>query len=223
MAESGTGPRIPLSRERVLVAAVELADRDGIDGLSMRRLAQQLGVEAMTLYHHVANKDQLIEGMVAHGDGGDRPSPGRWSLEAGPATHGHLRAPVLDRHGWASALMMASGLTPERLAYMESILGCLRAGGFSPYETAPRVSRPRVPHRRLLAVDDRAEPARRTGRARRRTCWPQVPAEQFPAFVEHIGEHLREPRDTDVGAFEYGLELLLDGFERMLEGRTRTA
>ena len=109
---------------------------------------------------------------------------------------------VLDRHGWASALMMSSGLTPERLAYMESILGCLRAGGFSPYEThlayhalechivgfSLWVTGLNLPQDLNALVAD---------------VLAQVPAEQFPAFVEHLGEHIREPRDTDVGAFEY--------------------
>jgi AcrR family transcriptional regulator len=222
MAESRSSPRIPLSRQRVLVAAVELADRDGLDGLSMRRLAQQLGVEAMTLYYHVANKDQLIEGMVAvvtaeidlpPADGAWKPALRRTAISA------HQ---VLDRHGWASARMMSAGLTPERLAYMESILGCLRAGGFSPYEThlayhalechiigfSLWVTGLNLPQDLNALVAD---------------VLAQVPAERFPAFVEHLGEHIRESRDTDVGAFEFGLELLLDGFERMLDGRSRTA
>jgi AcrR family transcriptional regulator len=207
-------PRVPLSRDRVLVAAVELADREGIEALSMRRLAQQLGVEAMTLYYHVANKEQLVAGMVAlamaeielpPADGDWRPALRRTAVSA----HG-----VLIRHGWAGARMMTGGLTPERLNYMESILGCLRAGGFSPYQThlayhaleshivgfALWLEGMNLPDDvAALAADVLAE----------------VPADAFPAFVEHIHVHLREPRDTDVGAFEFGLDLLLDGFERM--------
>ena len=222
MADSGPSPRTPLSRERVLLAAVELADREGIEGLSMRRLAQQLGVEAMTLYYHVANKEQLIEGMVAlvmgeidlpSADGSWKPALRRTAISA----HG-----VLERHGWASARMMSGGLTPERLAYMESILGCLRAGGFTPYQThlAYHALECHIVGFSLwltgmnLPEDMQALAAE---------VLAQVPAEEFPAFVEHIGEHMRESHDTDVGAFEFGLELLLDGFERMLDGRSGTA
>ena len=222
MTETAPSTRIPLSRERVLVAAVELADRDGIEGLSMRRLAQQLGVEAMTLYYHVANKEQLIEGMVAMvmGEIDLPPADGAWKAALRRTAISAHR--VLDGHGWASSRMMSGGLTPERLAYMESILGCLRAGGFSPYQT-------HLAYHALechivgfsLWITGMNLPEDMDALAAE--VLAQVPAEQFPAFVEHIGEHVRERRDTDVGAFDFGLELLLDGFERMLDGRTRTA
>jgi AcrR family transcriptional regulator len=206
--------RVPLSRDRVLAAAVELADGEGIDALSMRRLAQRLGVEAMTLYYHVANKDQLVEGMVAIVMG---------EIEL-PSTHVPWKPALrrtaisaheaLVRHRWAAARMMSGGLTAERLRYMESILACLRAGGFSPYQThlAYHALESHIVGFSLwLAGMDL--PQDLSGLAA--DVLSVVPADEFPAFVEHIGEHLREPREGDVGAFEFGLDLLLDGFERM--------
>lgn len=206
--------RSPLSRTRVLAAAVELADGEGIESLSMRRLAQRLGVEAMTLYYHVENKERLVEGMVAivmseielpSIDVPWKPALRRTALSAHQA---------LLRHRWAAARMMSGGLTAERLMYMESVLACLRAGGFSSYQThlAYHALESHIVGFSLwLAGMDLPEDL--SGLAA--DVLSTVPADEFPAFVEHIGEHLREPREDDVGAFEFGLDLLLDGFERM--------
>ncbi len=209
--------RSPLSRDRVLAAAVELADGEGIESLSMRRLAQRLGVEAMTLYYHVENKERLVEGMVASVMGEiELPSPDApWK----PA----LRRTALSahqallRHRWAAARMTSGGLTAERLMYMESVLACLRAGGFSPYQThlAYHALESHIVGFSLwLAGMDLPEDL--SGLAA--DVLSTVPADEFPAFVEHIGEHLRESREGDVSAFEFGLDLLLDGFERMRRG-----
>ena len=206
--------RIPLSRDRVLDAALSVADREGIDAMSMRRLAQELGVEAMTIYYHVPNKEQIVEGIVARvmgeielpkPDGAWKPALRRMALSA---------RDTLVRHPWATARMMSGGLTSERLRYMESILGCFRAGGFTAYQT----------HLAYHAIESHIVGF---------TLWlagmnlpddlstlatdvlHQVSADEYPAFVEHIGEHLRKARETDVGAFEFGLELILDGLERI--------
>jgi AcrR family transcriptional regulator len=206
--------RVPLSRDRVLDAALSIADRDGIEALTMRRLAQQLGVEAMTIYYHVPNKEQIIDGIVARVLGEiELPEPGEpWK----PAIRRMALSArdTLGRHPWATARMMSGGLTAERLRYMESILGCFRAGGFTSYQT----------HLAYHAIESHIVGF---------TLWlagmnlpddlsalvadvlQEVPADEYPAFVEHLGEHLREARDTDVGTFEFGLDLILDGLERM--------
>jgi len=98
-------PRVPLTRERVLQAAVALADRDGVASLSMRKLARELGVEAMSLYHHVASKHALLDGMVDHVFGEiDLPAGERGWKEAMRQRAVSARA-VLRRHPWAIALM----------------------------------------------------------------------------------------------------------------------
>src|ERR1700712_2972792 len=125
-------PRLPLSRDRVLRAAVALVDAAGIDSLNMRGLAQELGVVPMALYKHVANKEQLLDGMVDVVVG-----------EIDPPVHGsdwkrNVRQRILSarrallRHPWASAVIESRATpTPVVLAYLDSVIGMFRAGGFS--------------------------------------------------------------------------------------------
>jgi AcrR family transcriptional regulator len=120
-----------LSRDRILREAVALADREGLDALSMRRLARELGAGAMTLYHYVANKDEVLEGMVDIVFGEIRlPTGDDWK------TAMRLRCAsardVLVRHSWAISLM--ESLTdpgPANLRHREAVTACLRRGGFS--------------------------------------------------------------------------------------------
>jgi AcrR family transcriptional regulator len=206
-----------MSRDLVLSTALRVADEEGIDGLTMRRLAQELGVEAMTLYYYVANKDEILSGIVdlVHAEI-ELPGPGDpWKPALRrTATSAHE---VMLRHGWASAYWLRTGLTPEHLRYMEAILGCLRAGGFTPYQThlAYHALESHIVGFTLWLAgmalpDDLTDLANEVLR--------EVPADEYPAFVEHIHEHLRPPRRTDVGAFAFALDLLLDGFERMRAG-----
>jgi AcrR family transcriptional regulator len=203
-----------MSRELVLSAALRLADDEGYDALTMRRLAQELGVEAMTLYYYVANKDEILTGIVdlVHAEI-ELPSPGDpWKPAIRrTAISAHE---VMLRHGWASAQWLKVGLTPSRLAYMEAILACLRAGGFTSYQThlAYHALESHIVGFTLWLAgmalpDDLTDLASQV--------LSEVPADEYPAFVEHLHEHLRPPRPTDVGAFEFALDLLLDGFERM--------
>src|SRR3954471_20858958 len=116
-------PRLPLSRDRILQAALELVDEHGIDALTMRRLGQELGFEAMSLYNHVANKDDVIDGMLDLVlDEGDLPAAGGdWEAsirESAVSVHASLR-----RHPWAAAEVMAPGrIRPRRLLYMDALL-----------------------------------------------------------------------------------------------------
>src|SRR4051794_33395842 len=125
-----------LSREGILAAALELADREGLGALSMRRLGQALGVEAMSLYNHVANKVEVLDGLVELVLAEvELPSPGReWDAELRRATismHDALR-----RHPWSCALVMAparwAGALQARARYIEALLATLREGGFTP-------------------------------------------------------------------------------------------
>src|SRR5215211_2867486 len=127
-----TEPRLPLSRDRIMRAAIELADEHGIDAVTMRRLGQELGFEAMSLYNHVANKDDLLDGILdlvlAESE---LPSPtGDWDTAvhaSAVSVHDALR-----RHPWSCALLMSPGhIRPSRLRYMDSLLGRLREAGFS--------------------------------------------------------------------------------------------
>src|ERR1043166_590612 len=128
--------RLPLSRDRILQAALELVDAQGLAALTMRKLGQQLGFEAMSLYNYVANKEDVIDGMLelvlAESD---LPRTAEdWARavrESAVSVHASLR-----RHRWAARELLAYGrVRPARLQYMESLLGQLREGGL-PAEAA---------------------------------------------------------------------------------------
>jgi len=124
--------KTPLSRERVLGCALAMADEDGLDGLSMRKLADRLGVKAMSLYNHVANKDEIIDGLVemvvAEMGLPDSSQPWRQAMEE-RAVRAH---DVLMRHPWAThGFMSRVNAGPAMLAYVNATLGCLHEAGFS--------------------------------------------------------------------------------------------
>jgi uncharacterized protein YndB with AHSA1/START domain len=207
--------RAPLSRERVLRTAVDFADAGGIGSLSMRRLAKELGVEAMSLYHHVANKSDLLDAIV------DLvvaeiwvPSPGDEWRSAMRRRAGSARD-VFTRHPWALGLIEASTVPSlDRLRYSESILACLRAAGFSTalsahaFSTLDSYIYGFVLQERSLAFespDGMVEAGEELLR--------NLPEDEFPSLRETIMEFTR----TGAGfadEFEFGLELILDGFER---------
>src|SRR3954469_17856545 len=124
-------PRLPLSRERILQAALALADAGGIESLTMRRLGEALGFEAMSLYNHVANKDDLLDGILdlvlAESDPPD-PEGGIAAIRSSSlAAH-----EALKRHPWAAGLLMPpTRIRPARLEFMNALLGALRNAGFS--------------------------------------------------------------------------------------------
>ena len=149
--EPPAGQRIPLSRERVLAAAVELADSGGVAALTMRKLAQRLGVEAMSLYHHVANKSALLDGLVdtvfaeielpgATAEAGtSEPSALDW--KDAMRRRALSARDVLGRHPWATALM-ESRTSPgaATLRHHDAVLGILRRAGFPVAATAAACS-----------------------------------------------------------------------------------
>ena len=130
--QESPAPRTPLSRERILRAAIDLADQGGIEALSMRKLGQELGVEAMSLYNHVANKDDLLAGIVELVLGEIEAPSGKadWKTEIRrTAISSHE---VFLRHRWACSLMMrGTTVSPARMQWMESLLRTLREAGFS--------------------------------------------------------------------------------------------
>ena len=132
LGDTGTTRRAQLTRQRVVEAAVELADRDGIESISMRRLAQELGVEAMSLYTHVRNKDDLLDGMAdaviseipLSADGAGWKSSLRQTALAARG--------VMLRHPWAPRTVETRPAPgPAALGYVNAVLGILREGGFT--------------------------------------------------------------------------------------------
>jgi AcrR family transcriptional regulator len=212
-----TPERPPLSRERILAAAIAIADADGLEALSMRRLGGALGVEAMSLYHHVANKDALLDGItdLALSDV-ELPGPGG-DWRAGVRTIARSTHEALMRHPWAAALMLSRTI-PSRFRYMEALLGNLRSGGLSAAQTdhAYHALDSYIAGFTLwqvgLAIDEGSLPD--LAQAFLATLDPAV----NPFLVEHIHEHLRERDPADEGSFAFGLELILDGLERVRSG-----
>jgi AcrR family transcriptional regulator len=215
-----TETRPPLSRERVLRAAIGLADADGIDSLSMRRLGQALGVEAMSLYNHVRNKDEILDGIVDMVVSEfELPSPGgEWkSSLRRTAMSAHQ---VLVKHPWAASLMLSPArMSAARLRYMETILRSLRDGGFSPEMThhAYHALDSHISGFTLWAVHFQFTPEEADELAS--SFLGSLAPDEYPYLIEHAGVHMRmdaaPPKPNDEGEFGFGLDLILDGLERL--------
>jgi AcrR family transcriptional regulator len=210
--------KAPLSRQRVLDAAVALADRDGVGALSMRRLAQELGVEAMSLYHHVAGKDAILDGIVdvvfgeielPSGDGGWKAAMRRRAISARAA---------LRRHPWATALMESRTTPgPANLRHHDAVLGVLRNAGFSVELAAHAYSlldayiygfalqESSLP---FQTPEDTAEVAS--------SIMAGFPADAFPHLTEIAVEHVLQPGYDYGNEYQFGIDLILDGLERAL-------
>jgi AcrR family transcriptional regulator len=210
-------PRLPLSRERVLDAAIGLADRAGIGSLTMRKLAQELGVEAMTLYYYVARKDDILGGIVdlVVTDFAVPVAGGEWRAElrrAAISAHD-----VLLRHPWAASLILSGPpVSGARLRHMDGILGTLRGAGFSAEMTdhAYHAMDSHIMGFTLWEVGITAGMARQPGSIA--TFLETLDVAAFPHLAEHVDQHLKEREPDDEGDFAFGLDLILDGLERIL-------
>jgi len=207
--------RRPLSRDRVLRAAIRLADEGGLEAVSMRKLGQSLRVEAMSLYKHVANKDDILDGIadlvmgdfeVPSGDVDWKTAIRRGAISA------HQ---VLLRHPWASSLIESRlNAGPARLRYLDAVIGVLSAAGF----TMPLVMRA------IMALDSYAY-----GFVLQELAWPfdvENAPEVAATFAQGLpaGEYLHLVAIAEMAAtaphgvpvdFEFGLDLILDGLERL--------
>ncbi len=211
--------RVPLSRDRVLRAAVALADEVGIESLNMRRLAQVLGVVPMALYKHVANKDQLLDGMVDVIVG-----------EINPPVHGAdwksaVRQRILSarrtllRHPWAARVIESRPTpTPAVLEYMDSVIGMFRTGGFSIDLTH------HVMHAlgsRMLGFTQELFDNTPSADPQMQAVMLNELAGKYPYVAEIAGAATHDKKSVvgsgcdDQFEFEFGLDLLLDGFERL--------
>ena len=203
-----------MSRERVLRAAVDFADRNGIDSLSMRKLARELGVEAMTLYYYVANKNDLLEGMADLVAGEIELPPSGLDWKTATRQRAMSAREVLARHQWAGPLWMRVMVGPARMRYMDSALGVYRRAGLSPESTelafhavenhivGYTVQEANFP----LEADDLAVAAQEF--------LDTLPKEEFPHLAEHVVQHMTH-ESIGGGDFEFGLDLLLDGIDRI--------
>lgn len=215
MGKKGKSKR-SLSREKVLAAAVALADREGIEALSMRKLGREVGVEAMSLYNHVKNKDDLLDGIVEQ-VATELETPtmgGDWKLAMRRrAIKAHE---VLMRHPWATMLIVSrANVGPAMLAYVDGTLGCLRAAGFSwamsDYVwnaidgyvygfTLQRLSFPFEPEEYPIVAEQYL---------------PMLPEAEYP-YLYGMTKQVIERKHDGIQKLELALDVLLDGFEKKL-------
>ena len=215
MSRPKTRPRSPLTKDRVLKAAIRLADKGGIDSLSMRKLGQELGVEAMSLYNHVKNKDEVLDGIVeAVVREVELPS-------ADPDWKAALRQNAISahealmRHPWAASLWWRRAEGPDRMRGAEFMLRTLREAGFSEELTyhAYHVLVAHILGFSLQAISFPIE-SKEELQELAADFLQSFPVDEYPYLAEHIRQHV-DPGDSDRGAFAFGLDLILDGLERM--------
>ncbi len=220
---SSAGSRAPLSRERVLRAAVELADRDGLESLTMRRLAEELGAGAMSLYHHVPNKEKLLAGMIDLVFAEIEVPADEPDWRAAMRRRAHSTRAALNRHRWAVGRMEGAheGLSNARVH--DAVLGCLRRAGFSLEDTvrAMSVQDAYIYGFALQEKDVPFETAEEAAEVAASQAWDdEALARRFPYLAEVVAGHVAKVGFDFAQAFEDGLDLILDALE---ERRLRNA
>ncbi len=211
--------RTRLSRERVLRAAMTLADESGIEALSMRKLAESLGVKAMSLYNHVENKADVLDGIV----------DAAWGEIVVPSGEDDWKTAIREiaisahqtmlRHPWASGLRTPQKPGPARLRYGEALLGCFRNAGFSKDLTyhAYHIIESYILGYTLQVLNYQAVDPEQFAGIAASFLRGEFLAE-YPHFTEHVQQHMEpEPGQDDVSAYELGVDLILDGLERLRE------
>jgi AcrR family transcriptional regulator len=214
--DPGAEPRVRLSRDRVLRAAVALADDGGIESLSMRKLGGELGVEAMSLYNHVANKEDLLNGMIdAVFSEIDLPS-GEVDWKTAMRERAISAREVLSRHPWATALMDSRSTPgPATLRHHDTVIGTLRQAGFS-IELAAHAFSALDSYTYGFALQEAALPFDTPEETAElaEMIMAQFPAGEYPHLAELTVGHVLQPGYDYGNEFEFGLGLILDGLER---------
>lgn len=215
-----TAARPGLSRDRVLRAALDLADREGIEAVTMRRLGEELGAGAMSLYHHVPNKDALLDAMVdVVFSEVDLPSADDWRDAMRRRALSTRQA--LRRHRWAVGLMEATREPgPADLRLHDAVLGCLRRAGFS-VPLAVQAYSVQDAYIYGFALQERDMPQQRQDfavmadqRVREAEQRMQDVARLFPYLAEVVGGYVATQGYSVDEAFAFGLDVILDGLER---------
>jgi|SRR5580693_2669777 AcrR family transcriptional regulator len=208
--------RTPLTRDRVLRAAVTFADEGGIGSLSMRKLGEVLGVEAMSLYNHVANKDELLDAMVdlVFGEIDLPPAGAPWRTAMRQRAVSARQA--LARHRWAIALMESrTSPGPATLRHHDAVIGSLRDAGFS-VELAAHAFSLLDSYTYGFALQEATLPfdtAEQTAELAE-MIMAQFPAGLYPHLAELTVTHVLQPGYDYGNEYDFGLDLILDGLER---------
>jgi AcrR family transcriptional regulator len=207
--------RAPWGREQVLQAAIVLADRGGLDSLSMRKLSQELGGAPMSLYNHVADKEDLLDGMIDTLFSGIELSADEPDWKAAMRRRALSVRTVVNRHPWAIGQMGRRTPGPATLRHHDAVIGCLDDAGFS---------RPLVAHaisaldgyiygfalqERNLAFGTPEETAELA-----KVFLQQFPSQEYPRLAAFTVEHVLQPGYDYGQEYEFGLDLILDGLER---------
>ncbi|MBW9210175.1 TetR/AcrR family transcriptional regulator [Mumia sp. zg.B21] len=208
-----------MNRERALSAALAVADSEGIEAVTMRRLARELGIEAASLYHHVHGKEEILDGLVeAISSKIELPQPtADWRRSIRQRAH-QTRA-TLREHPWAVS-MMASRTSPgpATLRVLETGIRCFREGGFSVVLAAHAISTVDsyvhgfVLEEVNLPFHDESQLAAMTG-----AIMEEFPASEFPYLFELTREHVLQPGYDYGKEFDSGLEIVLDGIAASLQ------
>lgn len=216
MSQQTNKRRIRLSRDRVLQAAVALADEAGLDGFSMRGLAQELGVVPMALYRHVANRDELLDGMVDIVFGEmDSPSAGE-DWRSAMRRRALSARETLKRHSWAIGLMESRHPGPANLRHHNATMGRLREAGFS-FELAIHAYSVQDAYIYGFALQEQDlgfETPRSAGEAAQRRA-ERIGALDDHPYLAEVVRTLPESGYDSVLEFEWGLDLILDGLDRL--------
>lgn len=206
----------PLSKDKVLKCAMDMADDAGLEGISMRKLADRLGVKAMSLYNHVANKDEIIDGLVeaviAQMGLPDTTANWKWVMkQRGVSAH-----QVLMRHPWATMPIVSrvnSG--PNMLAYVNATLGCLHHGGFTLAESdhAWNAMDNYIYGFTLHSINFPFEEGAYGEVAK--AYLPAIPQSELP-FLFALTQEIAQERHSGINDFEFGFDFILDGLEQRL-------
>lgn len=208
--------RSRLSRERVLRAAIAHADAGGLEALTMRTLAEELGVAPMALYRHIANKDDLVDAMVdvVFSEIDLPASSAGWKIAM--RQRAISAREVLSRHRWAIGLMESrTNPGPANLRHHDAVIGTLRAAGFTTEMAAHAYSLVDsyiygfALTQMNLPFDTSAEVAEVA-----QNMLQPFPRNDYPNLVEFIAEHAMKPGYNYGDEFVYGLDVILDGLER---------
>ena len=221
MAKTGTSNTpspAPLSRERILQVALRLADEGGLEALSMRRVAQELGVKAMSLYNHVTNKDDLIDGIVDRVVG-DIELP-RFDLDWKTAMRQRALSAheVLLQHPWAvMAIMSRINVGPAMLRYVDTTIGCLREAGFS-WEMVDHAWNAIDNHIYGFTLQELNFPIESSEYAKTADGFiSHIPPDQYP-YMHQLSLCIIDGSYDGLHDFEFGLNFILDGLDRLRSG-----
>ena len=209
-------PREPVSRQRAIRVAVALADSGGIESLSMRKLAAELGIEAMSLYYHVNGKDDILDGMldVVYSEFATPRAGDDWRTAM--RTRAESARSVLARHPWAISIKARTSPGPATLGHLDAVIGCLTASGFSMPMTGHAMSildsyvQGFAQQEATLPLD----PSGDIGAATEDIMAQQtMMAEVFPNLAAMAVSLILQPGYAYGNEFEFGLDLILDGLE----------